>query len=106
MKHTPGPWGFEDKDNLHMVTAGKPRGVFRYICDASYSPAKTERANAALIAAAPAMLKEIQETRERLDAILKMKKYAKDEYLNIALATVEMDLNRVVAIADGSWPKS
>jgi len=54
MKHTPGPWGFEDKDNDHMITAGKDsRGRFRYVCDPSYSPNKQERANAHLIAAAP-----------------------------------------------------
>jgi hypothetical protein len=57
MKHTPGPWGFEDKDNLHMVTAGKDRkGRFVYVCDPSYSPRGAERANAKLIAAAPELL--------------------------------------------------
>lgn len=60
--------------------------------------------DALLIAAAPMMLREIQETRERLDALLKVEKYSKDNELATALATMEMDLNRVAAIAYGDWP--
>jgi hypothetical protein len=50
--------------------------------------------DARLIAAAPAMFKEIQETRERLDALLEKLEGKVDEDTLIALAT----------IADGSWP--
>lgn len=60
--------------------------------------------DAMLIAAAPQMLREIQETRQRLDALLKIEKYRKDDELAVALATMEMDLNRVAAIAYGDWP--
>lgn len=60
--------------------------------------------NAYLIAAAPVMFKEIQETRERLDVLLKKLRGNVDEDTMIALATMEMDLNRAAAIADGSWP--
>lgn len=61
-------------------------------------------ADALLIAAAPQMLKEIQETRQRLDGLLKVEKYRKADELATALATMEMDLNRVAAIAYGDWP--
>jgi hypothetical protein len=56
--HTPKPWGFEDRDNPHMVTAGKDRkGCWRYICDPSYIGNKgKERANSNLIIAAPELL--------------------------------------------------
>lgn len=57
MNHTPGPWGFEDKTNREMVTAGRDRkGAFVYVCDPSYSPHAYEGANARLIAAAPDLL--------------------------------------------------
>lgn len=71
MKHTPGPWGFEDKDNLHMVTAGKDRkGRFVYVCDPSYSPRGNESANAKLIVAAPELLKALRATTNVIRNIL------------------------------------
>ena len=104
-RYTRGRWGFEDKDNKHMITAGRDRkGAFIYICDPSYSPAKDEKGNSTLIAAAPTLYREVIETMERLWELLKKKKYEKDDELSTALCTIHMDLNRAAAIADGSWP--
>lgn len=59
---------------------------------------------ARLIAAGPTMRKEIWETMERLDSLVKRKPYDGDEYLVMALSTMLMDLGRAYAIADGTWP--
>jgi hypothetical protein len=107
MKCSPGPWGFEDETNKHMVTAGRDRkGAFIYVCDPSYSPARMEKGNSLLIAAAPTMQKEILKTMDRLHAIIKKRKYAKDNELMTALMTIHSDLNYAAAQADGSWPTS
>lgn len=110
MNPTPGPW------RAHLFSA--PTGGDDFTCEgqiiarvagkdvviAHVEERDNQEANAYLVAAAPSLLKEIQETRERLSALLKIEKYRKDDELAIALATMEMDLNRVVAIADASWP--
>lgn len=104
-KYSPGRWGFEDKTNPHMITAGRDRnGAFIYVCDPSYSPARYEKGNSFMIAASPIMYREIIETMNRLDALLRKRKYSSDDELYTALATTHMDLNRAAAIADGSWP--
>lgn len=106
MKYSPGTWGFEDETNSHMVTAGRDRkGAFIYVCDPSYSPIRMEKGNSTMIAASPTMYKEIIRTMNRLEAIIKKRKYAKDEPLMTALMTTHMDLNYAAAQADGSWPR-
>jgi hypothetical protein len=92
MGRTPGPWGFEDKDNLHMVTAGKDRkGRFVYVCDPSYSPRGDESANAKLIAAAPELLAALR----RLLLVSRCQNGCEKDDMNCATRMAEAVIRKV-----------
>ena len=106
LKHTPGPWEpkVEASSGYRVLAKDKRQTI---VCEVSGSASNpVSEADANLIAAAPTMLKEILETMDRLNALLAQPKYTKDDDLASALGTMHMDLNRVAAIADGSWPRS
>jgi hypothetical protein len=72
----PGPWGADDADNPHMITAGKhARGAFRYVTpeadcpDGAYIVAANPAAVLELIARVRELEAECQRLRERLAEI-------------------------------------
>ncbi len=94
-KPTPGPWEVIIV-GTNCADVRNNRGA--EVCQKVWEP------NAYLIAAAPEMLSEIDLTRKRLSELMKKLSGKVDNDTMTDLATMEMDLNRVAAIADGSWP--
>ncbi len=69
IEHTPGPWGFEDDVNKHLITAGLDEGgCIIYVADPSFSDTEgLDKANARLIATAPDLLRELEDVKARIE---------------------------------------
>lgn len=61
-KHTPGPWAITDEHNKSIFIEGQPDEWARLFCEVSKDDCDTEtaKANARLIAAAPALLEALE----------------------------------------------
>lgn len=90
MKHTPGPWQFEDQEpneEIEIFVPAQPCGryVIATVCYGYDEPFESQqRANAKLIAAAPELLAAAQKVLDGLHARIDMAKVETPVFVGIA----------------------
>ena len=102
-KHTPGPWVVNDNDT-GMTDDGTIINLHGTVIVSSVYGQTTEiaAANAALIAAAPAMYEALQEARDYIRQLVDSKEDEAIDNLTNNGEDVEERLNQIIAQAEGS----